>query len=115
MDGRQVLRCGVCSHVYLNDEHTHETIADLYEKQSARREPILRQHGRAGDGERDGYLRTSRALPHDGAGASFARYWRSGGLMERAQALDFRVEGVEICQPLADHWYGSAVKSMIVF
>ena len=32
--------------------------------------------------------------------------------MERAQALGFRVEGVEICQPLAElRGHGSAVKS----
>lgn len=106
VDGRQVLRCAVCSHVYLNDEHTHETIADLYENYGQQGE---NQYFAGMDAQVmaniDGYLRTSRALltlEAERAPRLLDIGCGTGGLMERAQALGFRVEGVEICQPLAE-------------
>ena len=106
VESNHVLRCDSCDHVFLNVAHTAESISTLYE-----------DYGQQGENQYfsgmdeqvlsniDGYLRRAQELVDVDEADQPLRLLDigcgNGGLMQRAQQMGFDVEGVEICQPLA--------------
>ena len=106
VESNQVLRCDACDHVFLNVAHTAESISTLYEDYGQQGE---NQYFSGMDAQVlsniDGYLRRAQELVEVDEADQPLRLLDigcgNGGLMQRAQEMGFDVEGVEICQPLA--------------
>ena len=103
LGNNRVLRCLECGHTYLDVVHDLQSIRRMYENYEDQMQFRLQDANEEVTGNIDAYLKRCRAycetlertprLLDVGCG--------SGVLLDRAKALNFICEGVEICESLA--------------
>src|SRR3990167_9892927 len=106
VSGNEVVKCTNCSHVFLNNVHTDESLRKMYVNYAKEKRSFYLDPGQNGEyiGNLDDYLgRILGLIPSTVSNPRLLDIGSGGGhLVRRAQKIGFSVEGVEICLPLAD-------------